>query len=315
MTNSNFHQLFVFQTVARLGGFSKAAAELSISQPAVSIQVKELEKTLGASLLSRTRGGVKLTDTGRAVYDYAHRIFALAEEMESAVRDIQGLKTGRLSIGSSTTPGEYILPWAIGRFRHSYPGIDVSLSISNTQSVVDRIVARELDLGMAGAPVETEGLASFPYVTDEIVIIASPGHALLQRPGVSPEDLQGQEFILREPGSATRATAEECLKHHGVSVRVVMELGSNEAVKRAAAAGLGLGVLSKFGIVPDMAAGFIAVVPVEGWKCQRPLSVFYREDKHLPAAQRAFLDFLREEQPLPDMPLPREEATAPAATS
>jgi len=166
MTNASFHQLFVFQMVARLGSFSKAAAELSISQPAVSIQVKQLEKALDTPLLSRTRGGAQLTDTGRAVYDYAHLIFALAEEMESAVRDIQGLKTGQLSIGSSTTPGEYILPWAIGRFRHAYPGINVSLSISNTQSVVARILARELDFGMAGAPVESEGLVSFPYVTD-----------------------------------------------------------------------------------------------------------------------------------------------------
>ena len=165
----------------------------------------------------------------------------MAEEMESAVRDIQGLKTGRLSIGSSTTPGEYILPWAIGRFRRSYPGIEVSLSISNTRSVVDRILARELDLGMAGAPVEYEGLASFSYVTDDIVIIAHPEHPVMRRSGLVPEDLDGQEFILREPGSATRATAEQCLEEHGVSVSVVMELGSNEAVKRAVAAGLGPG--------------------------------------------------------------------------
>ena len=301
MKNANFHQLYVFHTVARLGGFSKAAADLSISQPAVSIQVKELEKTLDTPLLSRTRAGVKLTDTGTAVYTYANRIFSMAEEMESAVRDIQGLKTGRLSIGSSTTPGEYILPWAIGRFRRSYPGIEVSLSISNTRSVVDRILARELDLGMAGAPVEYEGLASFPYVTDDIVIIAHPDHPVMRRSALVPEDLDGQEFILREPGSATRATAEQCLEEHGVSVSVVMELGSNEAVKRAVAAGLGLGMISKFGTSPDTDAGFIAVAPVDGWECRRPLSVFYREDKHLPAAQSVFLEFLREERPLPGM--------------
>ena len=196
----NSHQLHIFYTVARLGSFSKGAEALSISQPAVSIQVRELEKSMGCTLLHRMRRGLQLTDTGRAVFSYAQRIFSLADEMQSAVEDIQGLRSGRLTIGSSTTPGEYILPWAIGQFRQKYPGVEVSLSISNTQSVLERIQNRELDLGMAGAPMSMQGLASFSYVFDEIVIIAAPTHPLATRRKLTLKDLEGQDFILREPG-------------------------------------------------------------------------------------------------------------------
>jgi DNA-binding transcriptional LysR family regulator len=299
MTNTNFHQLHIFHTVARLGSFSKAATDLSISQPAVSIQVRELENSMGAPLLHRLRRGLQLTDTGEVVFAYTQRIFALSEEMHNTVQDIQGLKAGRLTIGSSSTPGEYILPWAIGKFRQKYPGVEVSLAITNTSSIVERIINHELDLGMAGATVDLQGLASFQYVEDEIVVIASPKHPLSLLDRVSLRDLDGQEFILREEGSATRRTAEECLQQGGVTVKVNMELGSNEAVKRAVSAGLGLGIISGFAVEPDTLAGFLKVLDVAGWDCRRPLTVFHRDDKNLPPTQKAFLEFLQDEKPLP----------------
>lgn len=254
---------------------------------------------MGASLIHRLRRGLQLTDTGEAVFGYTQRIFALSEEMRSAVQDIQGLKAGRLTIGSSSTPGEYILPWAIGKFRKRYPGVEVSLAISNTQSIVERIINHELDLGMAGATVSLPGLASFTYVEDEIVIIASPEHPIAMAGNVSMEDLIGQEFILREEGSATRRTAEECLSKGGIAIKVNMELGSNEAVKRAVAAGLGLGIVSRYAVEPNTLVGFLTIVEVHGWDCHRPLTVFHRDDKNLPPAQKAFLAFLREQKPLP----------------
>lgn len=299
MQGTNFHRLNIFCFVTKLGSFSKAAQELSLSLPAVSIQVRELEKTFGTPLLHRTRQGPVLTDTGRTVFDYAQRIFALADEMQAAVHDLDDLKGGRLSIGSSTTPGEYILPWVIGLFQKRYPDIEVSLSITNTQTVIKRIIDRDFDLGMAGSVVDLEGLASTPYVDDEIVIIASPEHELASKSNVTLADLSDQRFILRESGSATRQSAEDCLASHNINVRVVMEIGSNEALKRAVAAGLGLGMVSKFSAAPDIKGGFITTLPVEGWSCHRPITVFYRRDQHLPAAQRAFLRFLQDERPLP----------------
>jgi len=296
---TNFHQLQIFHAVAIHGSFSKAARALSISQPAVSIQVRGLEEGIGSPLLHRTRRGPMLTDIGAAVFSYTRRIFALADEMDEAVREVQGLRSGRLTIGSSTTPGEYILPFVIGEFQKQYPDIEVSLSISNTEAILEKIRYREIDLGMAGAPVTIEGLASFTYVDDEIVIIGSPDHPLMDRPGLSMGDLEGERFITREEGSATRKTAEQCLAASGVAVKVVMELGSNEAVKRATAAGLGLGMVSSFGAATDVAGGYVKILPVSGWDCRRPLSVFHREGEHLPAAQRAFLEFLRVERPMP----------------
>ena len=283
-----------------MGSFSKAAEKLLISQPAVSIQVRELEESMGSPLLHRLRRGLQLTDTGEAVYSYTQRIFSLAAEMQSAVQDIQGLSAGKLTIGSSTTPGEYILPWAIGTFRQKYTGVEVSLSISNTQTVVERIHNRELDMGMAGAVVNLKGLKSFTYVSDEIVFIAAPDHPLASKGKVELDELNGNDIILREQGSATRRTAEEGISQHGLSLKVVMDLGSNEAVKRAVAAGLGLGMISRLAVTPDTIAGFIKVIDVNGWECRRPLTVFYREDRHLPSAQLAFLNFLRQEKPMPE---------------
>ena len=299
MPEINFHRLFIFHTVARLGSFTRAAGDLKISQPAVSIQVKELERSLDTTLLIRMRSGVSLTDTGETVYDYTRRIFTLADEMTNAIQDITGLESGRLTIGSSTTPGEYILPFAIGKFLERYPKVEVSLAISNTRSVIEQIMSRELDLGMAGAPVDIRGLASFLYVTDEVVLVASPTHPLSRRRRLAVQDVVDEPFVMREAGSATRRAAEEHLASMGARVRVVMELGSNEAVKRAASAELGVGVVSKFSVGPDVAAGYLKVLSVQGWRCERPLTVFYRDDTHISAVQRAFLSVLRVDRPLP----------------
>ena len=171
----------IFHTVARVGSFTGAAAELDISQPAVSIQIKQLERSLQTTLLSRMRRGVVLTDTGEAVYGYTKRIFSLADEMRYAIQDIEGLTAGRLTIGSSSTPGECILPLVIGIFHSRYPMVEVSLAISNTQTVVDQILNRQLDLGMAGAPVDQAGLSSFLYANDEVVLVSSAAHPLARK--------------------------------------------------------------------------------------------------------------------------------------
>ncbi len=303
MNNINFHRLHIFHTVARMGSFTKAAAELGISQPAVSIQVRELESNLGVTLLVRIRSGVSLTDTGEVVYQYTRRIFSLADEMTHSIQNITGLKSGRLTIGSSSTPGEYILPLAIGVFRQRHPQIEITLSISNTEEVIEQILNRDTDLGMVGSPISLEGLKSFPYVTDEVIPVVSARHALTEKGDVRLDDIAKEPFIMRESGSATRHAAESYIAHLGMKVHIGMELGSNEAVKRAAAAGLGIGLLSKFSIDPDVAAGYISALKVRGWRCERPLTVFYRDEAHMTTAQLTFLNLLRDEKPLPSVPM------------
>ncbi len=303
-TELNFHQLHIFYAVARHRSFSRAAEALEISQPAVSIQVQELERALGVPLFHRKPRGLQLTEAGETVHGYAHRIFALSSEMREAIGDIRGLVAGHLTLGASTTPGEYILPVAIGRFRRQYPGIIVAMQISNTRSIVSQILQRELDLGMIGASLEgeREDLETSTYAVDEIVLVAGAEHSLATRKGVSLEDVMSEGLVVREEGSATRKTAEECLAHLGIQPRIAMELGSNQAVKLAAQAGVGVGVISRFGVVAEVKAGLLRVLEVEGWSCTRPLTLVYLKDRRLSPAQRAFLELLETEHPLPTAP-------------
>ena len=300
-TELNFHQLRIFYTVARCRSFSRAAEALEISQPAVSIQVQELEKALGIDLLQRRARGLPLTEMGETVYSYAHRIFSLSSEMEEAIQDIKGLKTGHLTLGASTTPGEYILPVAIGRFRQMHPAIQVELKISNTRTIVNQIIQRDLDLGMIGSRPENGGeeLEMSTYVMDEIVLITGPDHALAKQTRVTLEDVMEEGLVTREEGSATRQTAEECFAHLGMRPRISIELGSNQAVKLAAQAGMGVGIISRYGIGAEVKAGLLQVLEVEGWSCTRPLTLVYLREKRLSPAQREFLQLLEQEHPLP----------------
>ena len=302
-TELNFHQFHVFYIVARCRSFSRAAEALDISQPAVSIQVQELEKTLGITLFHRRARGLPLTEVGETVYGYAHRIFSLSSEMQEAIQDIQGLRTGHLHLGASTTPGEYILPVAIGRFRQHYPGVQVKLNISNTRSIVSQILQRELDLGMIGSSLESGGeeLEMSTYVMDEIVLVTGPDHPLAKRGKLSLDEMMAEGLVIREEGSATRKTAEECFAHLGIHPRIAIELGSNQAVKLAAEAGVGVGVISRYGIGAEVKAGLLQVLEVEGWHCTRPLTLVYLREKHLSPAQRAFLHLLEMEHPLPSI--------------
>lgn len=300
----NFHKLRIFYTVARWKSFSRAAQALDISQPAVSIQVQELEKSLDVKLFDRRARGVQLTDVGELAYDYAHRIFSLSAELMDALGDVQTLRTGHLTLGASSTPGEYILPIAVGRFLQQYPGVGVELNISNTRSIVRQILERELDLGMIGSGLEDggAGLEVATYAMDNIVLVASPSHPLARASSVSVEDVAQEGLVIREEGSATRSSAEECFAASGVRPKIVMELGSNQAVKLAAQSGVGVGVISRYGVGAEVKAGLLQVLAVTGWECTRPLNLVYLKEKHLSPAQRAFLHLLETEHPLPSLP-------------
>ncbi len=305
----NFHQLYLFYVVARHRSFSRAAKELRISQPAVSIQVQDLEKSLGTPLFQRRTRELHLTPAGETVYEYAQRIFSLAVEMREAVEDIQGLRRGNLTVGASTTPGEFILPAIIGQFHQKYPQVQVKLVISNTQTTMSRILQRELDLGMVGDQVSSasEDLVVSPYLNDEIVLVAAPSNPLArQARQVTLQEVMEVGLLMREPGSATRKIAEEAFLRLGVVPNVVMELGSNQAVKQAAIAGLGVGVVSRNGIKSELMAGLLNVLEVKDWECFRMFYIIYLKDRHLSAVQRAFLNFLEQEKP----PCPTPKAKA-----
>ena len=295
----NFHQLHVFHAVATHLSFSRAAEALEISQPAVSIQVQELEKSLGVTLFHRRPRALRITEEGEIVFAYSQQIFSLSNKMVATVQEMQDLETGHLTLGASTTPGEFVLPLAVGQFRRLHPGIRVELVISNTRSIIQRILNREIDLGMVGDRGEghSDELEMVDYVDDEIVLVASPDHPLAGLRGVPPAQAVEHGLIVREEGSATRQVAERLFRSLGAEPRVELELGSNQAVKQAAGAGGGIGVISRLGIVAEIKAGMLIILDVEGWVCRRPLILVHPKDRYLSPAQRAFREFLIENRP------------------
>jgi DNA-binding transcriptional LysR family regulator len=295
----NFHQLYIFYTVARHGSFSRAAEALDITQPAVSIQVQELEKSLNAPLFHRRMRVLRLTEAGEMAMAYAQQIFSLSHKLVDSVQELQGLKAGRLVLGASTTPGEFVLPLAVGQFRRLYPGIRVELSISNTRAIVQRILSGEVDLGMVGERPLDPGneLEMLDYVNDKIVLVASPEHPVAARQPLTPAQVSEAGLIVREPGSATRQAAEGHFASLGVTPDIALVLGSNHAVKQAAEGGGGVGVISRLGVQTKVQAGILTVLQVTGWDCRRPLTLVYPKIRHLSPAQRAFLAFLEGQRP------------------
>lgn len=295
MTNNfNFHQLNLFYRVVQAGSFSRAAEELFISQPAISAQVRDFETALELKLLERVGRTFQLTAAGNLVYQHAHQIFAQVGEMERAMADLKGLVIGQLTLASSTTVGECILPQALGQFKATYPGIELKLHIANTTQVVERVLAREFDLGFVGEEVTAADLVVEPFYQDEIVLFVGLSHPLAAKTEITlPELLKlNLAFVTREKGSATRKCAEKTLSAIGLQPNIAMELGSNEAVKRAVMAGLGAGMLSACTLVPEVRAGMVRIIEVQGLKCLRQFSYIYRQSRTLLTLERCFLEVM-----------------------
>lgn len=289
----NLHQLRIFHTVARLGSFSRAAEELHISQPSVSIQVADLERSLEVDLFEQLGKRIYLTEAGRVLEEYARRILNLAEEAEAAVADVKGMHRGRLVIGASTTPGTYILPKIIGRYQERFPQITVTLEISNTRRIQERLLRNELDVGVVGWEINSHNLTVEPFQEDELVLVVPPSHPLASEGMVSAKVLRDHRLVLRERGSGTREAFEAALREAGLTLTPSMELGSSEAIKEAVAAGVGIAILSRHAITGEVTAGRLATVPLVDLTISRRFYVVLHRDKHVGKALKAFLDMLQ----------------------
>lgn len=288
----NLHQLRIFQTVAKLGSFSRAAEELGISQPSVSIQVADLERSLGADLFEQLGKRIYLTDAGRVLEEYARRMLALSAEAETAVAEVKGLLRGRLAIGASTTPGTYVLPRILGHFQERFPQINVTLEIANTRRIQERLLRNELDLGVVGWEVTSHNLVAEPFLEDELILMAPPTHPLATAGAVSAQALRDHRVIMRERGSGTREAMEAALGEAGVVLVPAMEFGSNEAVKEAVAGGLGLAILSRLAVAAEMASGRLVTVGLADVKIRRRFYTVHHRDKRIGQALKAFLEML-----------------------
>jgi len=292
----NLHQLKLFHAVARSGSFSRAAAELSISQPSVSIQVGELERQLGVDLFEQAGKSIRLTEAGRTLDDYARQILALVEETRRAIDEVKGMQRGRLRVGATPTPGTYVLPGLLGRFKERHPRLEIGLQIDGPRRIQEMVLRHELDLGVVAQRVTFPDLVKVPMATDEMVLVVSPAHrfaaasSLGAGPGVNLADLSGEPFILRERGSENRETVDDALHRAGVHITPVMELDGAEMVKQAVAANLGVSILSRCAIALEMTAGLLRIVPVRGLRIQRTFSIISHRDRRLHLVAQAFVE-------------------------
>lgn len=286
------HALALFAAVVEHGTMTAAAEAVGISQPAISVQVQALQRYYGTPLLTRAGRGVVPTDAGRLVATYAQRVLRLVDELGRTVADLEGLATGRLVIGASSTVGEQLLPAYLGRFHAAHPGVELEVRIGNTNEITSLVVARALDFAFVGQQPSDPKLVADPVFSDKVVAFVAPGDLLLRERRLVAASLTGRQFVLRERGSATRDLALRCLRDADCAPGHIIELGSNEAVKRAVEAGLGIGLLSTHAIGAERQAGMLKDLPLEGWACHRSFWLIRRLDRSFTRPERAFLALL-----------------------
>jgi aminoethylphosphonate catabolism LysR family transcriptional regulator len=307
----NLNQLRVFEAVARTGSFSRAAQELSITQPAVTFQIRQLERHVGVPLFERVRRRAGLSQAGHTLHQYAQRIFVLAEEAEQALELARGFKVGRLRLVASLTSAAYYLPPLVAAFKQRYPGVQVQLIVDNSQRVAERILALADDLGVLTGEPQSPNLVLEPFCEDPLVLIVHAGHPWARRRSISLRELAGQPFILREPGSATRALIESRMAAEGLAPRVTMELGSNEAIKRTVELGNGMTLISAAIVTREVEAGRLAMLRIrEPGLVRRFYLVYHRERRDSPLI-RAVLEVARETAGSPAWSLMKRRAATP----
>lgn len=267
----NRNHLAIFYAVAEEMSISRGAARLMVSQPAVSKQLGQFERSLGVRLLDRLPRGVRLTQAGELLLTYARRIAAAEAEAQQALDELKGLRRGRLRIGASTTLGVYLLPDAFVRFRTRYPAIAMTLELARSSDIEQRLTDGRLELGFTEAFSGTTDLEAEVLMNDQLVAIVSPRHPLARKRRVTAEQFCREPFVVRDTGSDTRSFVEQHLAAKGLSVRPVMSLGSTEAIKRAVAAGVGVAIVSRLSIELELKARRLVVLPVTGLSISRPL--------------------------------------------
>ena len=295
----NLHLLRLFTAVVQQGSFSKAAASLFISQPAVSKAVAELERQVGSSLLDRSSSGVALTAAGQTLYRYAEQIFLTEQAATLELARLRGVEAGRLALGASTTIGVYRLPPLLADFAERFPRVRLFLDIGTTNDIVARLLTSPLDLALVEAPVADDRLDVVPLWQDRLVVIAPPRHGLARQGSVRLAEVLAQPFIGREPDSATRLLVERELQVRGISLPVHIEVASNEAIKQMVQVGLGLAMVSETTIQSELETGRLVTLPVPELIIARSFSLLQVVKRPLSASGQAFLSLLREPERCP----------------
>ena len=317
-------QLRVFEAVARLGSFTRAGEETHMAQPTVSVHMRKLAETVGVALIEQAGRRVRLTPAGEEVYAASRRILAAFGELDRRITDVSDLKAGSLRI-AATSAGEHLLPQLIAHFLKLYPGIEVSLHVSSRKDIVARLAAQADDLYLLTRVPEVPAVEAHPILPNPLLAVAAADHPLAGEKKIAFERFAREALLMREPGSGTRLDAERAFAGHGLEPTVRMELGSNEAIREAIIAGLGVALLYRSALGYELDSRRLAILDVEGVPRGGSWHFIHPVGTQLPGIAQAFVEFARREagrifderaahraQPVGDRPTPKRRRRSKA---
>jgi LysR family transcriptional regulator, low CO2-responsive transcriptional regulator len=291
MLHLTLRQLQVFESAAAHLNFSHTAKQLYLSQPAVSMQIKQLEANIGLPLFEQMGKKLFLTEAGRELFHYSRNITQLLAEMESVFEEMKGLGSGKLTLSVVNT-ANYFTPQLLARFCQQHPGINVNLQVANRDAVLKQLADNSTDLAILGQPPDGLDIIAESFLENPLVVIAAPGHPLAKLKRVKFTRLAEETFLSREQGSGTRSAMERVFEQHHIQPHISMEMETNEAIKQAVQAGMGLGILSLHSIELELETKRLAMLNVENFPLRRSWFVAHRSNKRLSGAARAFKEFL-----------------------
>ncbi len=294
MLHLTLRQLKVFESVARHLSYSRAAEDLHLTQPAVSMQIKQLEENVSLPLFEQMGKRISLTEAGHELYRYSCAISQQLTNMEVALDELKGMERGKLNISVVTT-ANYFAPHLLAKFCQRYSGVTVSLNVSNRETVLKQLADNVIDLAIMGLPPENQDIASESFMENPLVVIAPPEHPLCQSKRIPVKRLAKEIFLVREPGSGTRSAMERFFAKHKIEINKGMETDTNEAIKQAVQAGMGLGIMSQHTAELELETGRLKVLAVQGFPITRYWHVVNRKNKRLSGVAQTFREFLLKE--------------------
>ncbi len=287
-------QLRLFEAVSRLGNYTRAAEELHLTQPAVSIQIKRLEEQAGLPLFEQVGKKIFPTAAGKVMYEASLDILNRVAALKISIEELKGEVKGSLQVSVVTT-AKYFLPNLLGAFLQKYPDVEPKLKFTNRAKVIERLMNNEDDFIIMGQVPDDDNLEAYPFLNNILGIVAPADHPLANKKNITLKELTTQRFLNRETGSGTRFVFDQLLKEHGVSIEPYMELGSSEALKQAVMAGLGIAVLSLHSVQLEREVKRLTVLDVEGFPLKRRWYAVHLKGRKLSFVARTFLDYILEE--------------------
>ena len=294
MPHITLRQIRIFDSVSHYQSHTHAAEKLHMTQPAVSMQMKQLEENIGVELFEKRGRAIMLSKAGKELREYSTNLIHSYNNMLAFSERVKGHETGHLTISVATTANHFTTR-ILSAFSKKYPDVTISLDVTNRQRILQQLDNYEPDLVIMGEPPKGHGLISEQFMPNPLVIIAPPDHPLAKKKGLDINDLDNQKFVVREKGSGTRETIERIFKNAGVGCNPTMEMSSNEAIKHAVAAGFGLGVVSLHTLELELNNNHLIVLDVKGFPLERHWHVVTREGKAVSPVALSFKKFLLKE--------------------